>query len=120
MSALPTGAGILPSVMDGGEQGGVATDQRRVLQREQLAVGSAAFPNPLIRQVHGPSPVHRGRPERGLGFAVEVAVQPGERLYQLLARLGVVDRMRAVSVLALAMDAPPVDLELGCLGQVRG
>src|ERR1700760_2975139 len=28
--------------------------------------------------------------------------------------------MRALPVLALAMDAPPVDLELGRLGRVRG
>src|ERR1700753_670951 len=99
--------------MDSGEQGRVATDQRRVLQREQPAVWLAAFPDPLIRQVHGPGPVYRGRPNRGIWLDVEVAVQLGQRLHQYLAGLGVVDRMRALPVLALAMDAPPVDLELG-------
>ena len=56
--------------MDGGEQGGVGTDQGRALQGKQPAVRLAALPDPLIGQVHGLGPVPGSRPECGLGLAV--------------------------------------------------
>ena len=58
--------------------------------------------------------------ERGLGLAVEVAVQPGQRLHQFLGWLRVIDRLRAVAVLALAVHPPPVHLEFGGLGRAGG
>ena len=73
--------------MDGGQQGGIAADQGRVLQREQRAVRLAALPDPLVGKVHRPGPVHRGRAECGLGLTVQVAVQAGERRDQFLGGL---------------------------------
>ena len=63
----------------------LGADQRSVLQREQRAVGQAALPDPLIRQIHRLYPVHGGRPDRGFGLAEEAAVQAGHRLDQFVA-----------------------------------
>ena len=73
--------------MDGGQQGGIAADQGRVLQREQRAVRLAALPDPLVGNVHRLDPVHRNRAESGLGLAVQVAVQAGEGPDQFLGGL---------------------------------
>jgi len=102
-------------VMDGGEQRGVRADQRGALPGEQRAVGPAAFPDPLIGQIHRLHAVHGGWPERGLGLAVEVAVQAGHRFDQLVAGFRGIGRM-----LALAVRPPPVDLQDGRSRRVRG
>jgi AcrR family transcriptional regulator len=99
------------SVVDGGEEGGVGPDQGGVLQREQVAVGLAPVGDPLVGQVHRLGPVHRGGPDRLLGLAVEVAVEPDERFDQLV-------RCDVGLVLDLPVHAPPVDLEFGRLGRV--
>ena len=70
--------------MDGGQESGVGPDQGGVLQREQVAIALAALLDPLVGQLHRPRPVHRGGPDRLLGFLVEVAVQPDQRLDQFV------------------------------------
>jgi hypothetical protein len=102
-------------LMDGREQRGVGADQRGPLQREQRAVGRAAFPDPPIGQVHGLYPVHGGRPDHGLELAVEIGVQPGHRVDQFVARFRGIGR-----ILALPVRPPPVDLQAGRSGRVRG
>jgi len=67
-------------MMDGGEQGGVAADQRRVFQRQQPAVRLAVLPDPLVGQFHGPGPVDGSRPDRFLGLFAEKARFPAIRL----------------------------------------
>src|SRR5689334_6045293 len=84
-----------------------------MLEREQFAVGLAAFGDPLVGQLHRLGPVRRGRAEFRLGVTVEVGVEPDQRLDQFVRR-------PAGIVLELAVDPPPVDLELGRLGRVGG
>ena len=110
-----SGTGQALFVVDGGEQRGVGADQRGALQREQRAVGPAALPDPLVGQIHRPHPVYGGGPDHRRGLAEQVAVQAGDRLDQLVARLRGVGR-----VLAPAVRPPPVDFQAGRLGRVRG
>ena len=93
-------------MVDGGEQRGVGADQR-----EQRAAGSAARSDPLDGQIHRPHSVRGGWPDHRRGLAEEIAVQAGDRLDQLVARIRGVGR-----ILTPAVRPPPVDLQAGRSG----